>query len=105
MDSMCNGSQLRFPGLAGRKVVGDFDGGHVTTDAGVVLVGTVAQGLALFEQAAECFTDHRDADRVEHSVGELVGQRVLGLALGYEDLNDHATLSRCPRTERRPHHP
>ncbi len=96
MDSRCNGSQLRFPGLAGRKVVADFDGGHVTSDAGVVLLGTVAQGLALFEQAADCFTDHRDADRIEHSVAELLGQRVLGLTLGYEDLNDHATLSRDP---------
>lgn len=96
MDSRCNGSQLHFPGLAGRKVVADFDGGCVTSDAGVLLLGTAAQGLALFEQVADCFTDHRDPERVEHTVADLVGQRVLGLCLGYEDLNDHATLARDP---------
>jgi hypothetical protein len=72
--------------------VAAFDGGWQTSDAGVLLLREVAERTGLIRRFAACFTDHRRAERVEHRVEELVGQRVLGQALGYEDLNDHDTL-------------
>jgi len=88
----CNEEQLRFPGVGRRSVVADFDAGDVTTDAGALLLGVAARGLGLFGLAADCVGDHRDPELVEHSVEELIAQRVLALCAGYEDLNDHATL-------------
>lgn len=78
--------------LGGRRVEASFDAGYVTSDGGVLLLGQLASQLRLFERVAACFDDHRSADRTEHSVAELVAQRVLGLACGYEDLNDHQHL-------------
>jgi hypothetical protein len=68
----------------------------VSADGGVLLLREVAQGLGLFERMAACFTDHRDTSRIEHSLQELLAQRVLGLACGYEDLNDHDRLRDDP---------
>jgi hypothetical protein len=74
-------------------VVAAFDGGRVTTDAGgVLLLREVAAGTGLLRSFAECFTDHRNPDRIEHTVEELLTQRVLAQACGYEDLNDHDVL-------------
>jgi hypothetical protein len=69
-----------------------FDGGRQTSDAGLLLLREVAERTGLLRRFAEGFTDHRRPDRIEHTVEELVSQRVLGQALGYEDLNDHDTL-------------
>jgi hypothetical protein len=69
-----------------------FDGGRQTSDAGLLLLREVAERTGLLRRFAEAFRDHRRADRIEHTVEELVSQRVLGQALGYEDLNDHDTL-------------
>jgi hypothetical protein len=76
--------------------VARFDGGSITSDAGGLLLRAVERRTQIIEQFAACFTDHRAAELVEHSVGELVAQRVYGLALGYEDLNDHDDLRRDP---------
>ena len=71
-----------------------FDGGEITSDAGGVLLREVEQRTRILGRLSECFTDHRDPDRIEHSVEALIKQRVLGLCLGYEDLNDHDELCR-----------
>lgn len=74
----------------------DFSGGRLSSDGGAILLGQADRGLGLTRMLARCFTDQRDPDLVEHSVGELVAQRIYGLALGYEDLNDHTDLRRDP---------
>jgi hypothetical protein len=79
-----------------REVRGRFDGGAITTDAGGLLLREVEKRTGIVAQFAACFTDHRDPERIEHTVRELVAQRVYGLALGYEDLNDHEELRRDP---------
>src|ERR1700681_369943 len=73
-----------------------FDGGSITSDAGGLLVREVEKRTNIIGQFASCFTDYRDAELREHGVGELVAQRIYGLALGYEDLNDHEELRRDP---------
>ena len=94
MTAECTRTKLRFQGLDGRDVVGRFDGGEITSDAGGVLLREVEQRTRILGRLSECFTDHRDPDRIEHSVVALIKQRVLGLCLGYEDLNDHDELCR-----------
>jgi hypothetical protein len=76
--------------------VGRFDGGTLSSDAGALLLREVEARSGLLARAARCFTDHRDPRRIEHTVEELVTQRVVGLALGYEDLNDHDELRHDP---------
>jgi Transposase DDE domain group 1 len=83
-------------GLNRRTVVGCFDGGTLTSDGGVVLLGEVERQRGILRQFAACFRDGRHPDLIEHSVEELVRQRVLALALGYEDLNDHDVLRSDP---------
>jgi hypothetical protein len=85
-----------FAPVAGRAVVAGFDGGKMTSDAGAVLLGATDRTIGLIERFAGCFTDHREADLIEHKVAALVGQRVFGLALGYEDLIDHDELRHDP---------
>ena len=77
-------------------MVADFSGGHLSSDGGVLLLRQIDHGLGVTRALAACFGDSRDARFVEHSVAELLAQRVHGLALGYEDLNDHAELRRDP---------
>jgi hypothetical protein len=69
-----------------------FDGGHITTDGGALLLAEVERHTGILAQLAACFTDHRDPDAVEHTVPHLIAQRVYGIALGYEDLLDHDRL-------------
>jgi hypothetical protein len=85
-----------FAQVAGRAVVAGFDGGKMTSDAGAVLLGATDRTIGLIERFVSCFTDHRAADLIEHKVPALVGQRVFGLALGYEDLIDHDELRHDP---------
>jgi hypothetical protein len=73
-------------------VVARFDGGAISTDGGALLLREVEAKTGLLAAVAEQFTDHRDPELIEHTVGELVSQRILGLALGYADLNDHDRL-------------
>lgn len=92
----CKSQQMEFQELGRRRVIAGFDGGNVTTDAGGLLLREVARGSKLIERFARCFTDYRNPDAIEFSVVDLIGQRTIALALGYEDLNDHDHLRRDP---------
>ena len=92
MSTQCTPTQLEFHGFGRREVVARFDGGRLTSDGGGILLREVDRRLGLMAGIARCFADHRDPRKVEHTVSELVAQRVYGLALGYEDLNDHDAL-------------
>ncbi|MGD0774448.1 MAG: IS1380 family transposase [Candidatus Solibacter sp.] len=92
----CIQSTFEFASHFSRQVVARFDGGTITTDGGGLLLREVDQRLNLLPRLAECFLDARSPLFVEHSVQELVSQRVYGLALGYEDLNDHEQLRQDP---------
>ena len=70
--------------------------GPITPDAGALLLRRVERRLSLFDQVADCFTDHRDPDRIQHSLRTLIAQRIVAIALGYEDLNDHDQLRHDP---------
>ncbi len=96
MKTKCTQSQLEFQGLGKRKVQAAFDGGHISSDGGALLLREMDARLGLTERLAECFTDHRNPDAIEHSVTALLRQRIFGIALGYEDLNDHDDLMRDP---------
>jgi len=96
MQTQCNQRAFEFQGLGRREVVARFDGGPITSDAGGLLLREVEEKTGIIRQLAECFTDHRDAELIEHSVEELLRQRIFGLALGYEDLNDHDQLRHDP---------
>lgn len=96
MHTQCNPRQFEFEGIGRRAVVAAFDAGAVSSDAGALLLSKTARAIGLIERFAGCFEDHRDADLIEHSVKMLVGQRVLGVALGYEDLVDHDELRHDP---------
>ena len=74
----------------------DFKGGNLSADGGVLLLREIDQRTGMMDQLATCFTDYRDSRLIEHSVPELLRQRILGMAMGYEDLNDHDTLRRDP---------
>lgn len=87
---------LPFDDLGSRSVQADFSGGHLSSDGGALLLRQVDQDLGMSRRLALCFKDLRDPKYVEHSVASLIAQRVHGLALGYEDLNDHNLLRRDP---------
>jgi hypothetical protein len=92
----CTAERLSFEGVGPRRIEADFSGGQVSSDGGALLLREVDLRIGLTERLARCFVDHRNPDLIEHSVRELIAQRVYGLALGYEDLNDHDLLSRDP---------
>ena len=96
MATECSTSYLDFPILGSRQILADFDGGDITSDGGALLLRKTEQLTGIIRQFAACFTDHRKPDLVEHTVEELLAQRVYALALGYEDLNDHDDLRRDP---------
>jgi hypothetical protein len=96
MPTECSSERFDF-GLVGRReIVGSFEGGAITSDAGALLLGTTDRMIGLLDRLAACFTDYRRPELIEHRVATLVGQRVFGIALGYEDLNDHDELRRDP---------
>ena len=96
MPTQCNAEPLQFSCVERRRVVAAFDGGTVSSDAGALLLGRADQALGLIERLAGCFVDERAAGSIEHTVRSLIGQRVFGMALGYEDLNDHEQLRHDP---------
>ena len=96
METECTPTQLEFHALGRREVVGKFDGGNITSDAGGLLLRETEKRTGILSGFAGCFRDLRDPELIEHTVAELVAQRVYGLALGYEDLNDHDELRRDP---------
>jgi hypothetical protein len=96
MRTECAPKLFEFEAVERRSVVAGFDGGNITSNAGALLLGQVDRGLGLVRRFAGCFIDRRDQRYVEHQVETLVGQRIFGLALGYEDLNDHDELRKDP---------
>ena len=91
-----SGQQLWFQGLGSRQVRGDFKGGHVSSDGGALLLRELERKGGYLQRFALCFTDYRDEEAIEHTVLELLRQRVYGIALGYEDLNDHDRMRLDP---------
>ena len=96
MPTECSAKPMGFARVDGRAVVADFDGGEITSNAGGLLLGATDRAIGLVERFAACFADSRAAERVVHEVATLVGQRVFGIALGYEDLIDHDQLRHDP---------
>src|ERR1700676_3349187 len=96
MTTQCTQVGFEFQPLKHRGVWAQFDGGAMTSDGGGLLLREVEKRIGILCEFAACFTDYRNADRIEHTVEELVAQRVYGLALGYEDLTDHERLRNDP---------
>ena len=96
MQTDCSDTQLVFEGFAGRKVVADFNGGAVTSNGGALLLREADRAIGLTAMVARCFRDGRARQDVVHTIETLVAQRVHGIALGYEDLNDHDELRHDP---------
>jgi len=96
MATECSTERFDFPPVERRAVVAGFDGGAVTTDAGGLLLGAADRKLRLVERFADCFIDRRQPELIEHRVATLLGQRLFGIALGYEDVNDHDQLRHDP---------
>ncbi len=96
MQTECNPIRFEFAPVKRRSVTASFEGGAITSDAGALLLGVTDRVLRLVERFAACFTDGRDPTRVEHLVETMILQRVIGIALGYEDLNDHDQLRHDP---------
>src|SRR5437899_11878205 len=87
---------FEFHFLNHRQIRAQFDGGAISSDGGGLLLREVDKRTGIIRKFAACFTDYRDPERIEHRLEELVAQRVYGLALGYEDLNDHDQLRNDP---------
>src|SRR5262245_36099346 len=94
--TQCTPSLIHFQDLGSREIVADFDGGKVTSDGGGLLLREVEAKFGFIAQFARCFTDHRDPDAIEHTLTDLINQRIFGLCLGYEDVNDHDQLRHDP---------
>lgn len=94
--TQCNQSSFEFEAHFSRTVVADFNGGAITTDAGALLLRETDVRIGLLGRLSACFTDFRSQDRCRHSVEQMLSQRIYGLALGYEDLNDHDQLRHDP---------
>lgn len=96
MPTECSAGLFAFTAVEKRQVVAGFDGGAMTSDAGALLLGATDRAIRLVDRFAGCFTDARVKGLIEHEVPTLVGQRIFGIALGYEDLNDHDHLRHDP---------
>jgi hypothetical protein len=96
MQTDCISRQIEFEGFDNHKVVAAFDGGAITSDAGALLLRHVDGAISLFDRVAPCFIDGRNPDLTVHSVRTLIGQRIVAIALGYEDVDDHDTLRHDP---------
>src|SRR6266567_7471504 len=92
----CTQSGFGFEASGRREIVARFDGGTISSDGGAFLLRQTDKRLNLLPRLAECFLDGRKQEQVEHSLVEMLSQRIYGLALGYEDLNDHEQLRKDP---------
>src|SRR5512143_3896888 len=86
MQTECISGRLEFEGFYGRRVVAAFDGGALTSDAGALLLRETDRAIRLIERVAACFSDGRDPGQLIHALPTLVGQRIVAIALGYEDV-------------------
>ena len=96
MPTECTPDLFGFAPVEGREVVAAFDGGAISSDAGSLLLGATDRAIGMMDRFASCFHDERRQDLIEHEIVTLVGQRVFGIALGYEDINDHDDLRHDP---------
>src|SRR5256886_1642289 len=96
MPTECTPDFFGFEPVEGREVVAAFDAGSITSDAGALLLGATDRAIKMTDRFASCFHDVRRQELIEHEVVTLVRQRVFGIALGYEDLNDHDELRHDP---------
>jgi len=96
MKTHCKSQAMLFQTKTKREVVAHFNGGNICSDAGGLLLRQTEEATGIIRKFAACFTDHRDPDLIEHTVEELLAQRIYALALGYEDLNDHDELRNDP---------
>src|ERR1700694_5287266 len=96
MPTECNPDLFGFAPVEGRDVVAAFDGGAISSDAGALLLGATDRAIKMMDRFASCFHDVRCQELIEHEVVTLIRQRVFGIALGYEDLNDHDELRHDP---------
>jgi hypothetical protein len=96
MQTECSQDSFEFASLSSRKVTAAFDGGAIASNAGALLLREADGAIGLSRQVAACFKDGRRQDKIEHALETLVAQRIHGIALGYEDLNDHDELRRDP---------
>jgi hypothetical protein len=96
MRTQCKPETLLFQTQTKRDLIAHFNGGNICSDGGGLLLQQTERITGILKNFAACFTDHRDADLIEHTVEELVAQRIYALALGYEDLNDHDELRHDP---------
>jgi hypothetical protein len=94
--TQCNQTQFAFAAHFSRQVVAEFSAEQLSTEGGALLLRAVERKIGLLERVTDCFRDGRDAERVEHELAVLLKQRIYGLALGYEDLNDHEQLRYDP---------
>jgi hypothetical protein len=92
VETQCTQQTFGFQHVGGREIVARFDGGRVTSDGGGILLREIEERFGLVEKFASCFTDHRDPEKIEHPLVDLLKQRLFGLCLGYEDVNDHDWL-------------
>jgi len=92
----CTTEQTEFPGIKGRKIICEFSGGDVTSDGGSLLLRQVDRKIGLTGEVAKILPDPRRQNSCDHSLITMLRQRVYGLALGYDDLNDHQTLRKDP---------
>ena len=92
----CNQEVFSFASHFSRRVEASFTAGRVSTDGGALLLRQADRKIGLLKRVASCFTDRRSPLLVEHQLGEMLSQRIYGLALGYEDLNDHEQLRHDP---------
>lgn len=88
----CKQENFAFPSLGSRKVEADFGGGNLSSDGGSLLLRQLGASARFLGGLEQCFSDSRDPELIEHSLSQMLRQRIFGLALGYEDLNDHDTL-------------
>ena len=88
----CKTKRFEFHALSNREVIAHFDGGDISSDAGGLLLREVEQRTGILKQFAECFTDYRKQEWIEHPVQDLLAQKAYAICLGYEDLNDHDQL-------------
>src|SRR5262245_24463579 len=92
METQCTQRSFGFQHIGDREIVARFDGGRVSSDGGGILLREVEERFGFVSKFAACFTDYRDPEKIEHPLVDLLKQRVFGLCLGYEDLNDHDWL-------------
>ncbi len=90
--TLCNTKDIEFSRCKGRKIQLNFNGGEITSDAGAILLNRVDKMINLTDRIASTANDFRCKGKIDHTIGDMIRQRVYGLALGYEDLNDHITL-------------